>query len=486
MVWRRLSGHPATVPLGLAVVVVLQLVILNRGHLGSSASRGADAVAGSRRSDSVAETADRLRDSASLLAAAKVAFAANDSEKAVAALSAMLAREPANSSALDLYRDRLHQQFENAISERDWELAQVQIAAYDSAIRAGLIACASADQVESLWRRQEELRSWASSLEEKIVVEADDIAGKIDGSQLDALAGLEARLQDLPTARLTQRMLERLVDLSQRIAMRQNGLNTESRKDRLAKLRAQSEVANLGLTTLRELQTEAETLHSEIVEAEIRGGKDQELLTASRGLLGEIDRRLQIKSLHEMQAIADADAAQSLKQAKMLLETGRASVKEEKFQTAGEKLAEAELVLGAVDRLASVDVQLKARKLADEIRREAIAIRSQQERKYNLWAICQLEQSIADYKKAAGFFNDDEEAFKKILREKVGAIDTNHLHPATYALFTEMFQKLFSELSNEDRVEITHVIELAEKRRLTDDSISAVCPQAAPVVPKSK
>ena len=81
---------------------------------------------------------------------------------------------------------------------------------------------------------------------------------------------------------------------------------------------------------------------------------------------------------------------------------------------------------------------------------------------------------------------DDEEAFKKILREKVGAIDTNHLHPATYALFTEMFQKLFSELSNEDRVEITHVIELAEKRRLTDDSISAVCPQAAPVAPKSK
>jgi len=49
-----------------------------------------------------------------------------------------------------------------------------------------------------------------------------------------------------------------------------------------------------------------------------------------------------------------------------------------------------------------------------------------------------------------------------------------------------MFQKLFSELSNEDRVEITRVIELAEKRRLTDDSLSTECPKPVPAVPKSK
>lgn len=486
MVWQRLSGHPATVPLGLAIVVVLQIVLLGRGPLGSSASQGDDSVAGSRQSDSTNKVVDDSRNSASLLAAAKTAFDANDSEKAVATLSAVLAREPSNPDALDLYRDRLHQQFDAANSERDWELAQVQIAAYDSAIRAGLVACASPDDVESLWRRQEELRSWASSLEKKVATEANDIEAKIDGCQPDTLAGLETRLRELPTARLTQDMLGRLVALAQRITERQNGLSTEIRRARLAKLRVRAESADLDLNALRELQTESETLYSEIVEADVRGHHDQELQTASRGLLSEVDRRLQIKSLHEMQAISDADAAHSLKRAVTLLETARASVKEGKFQSAGEKLAEAELVLGAIDRLASVDAQLKARKLADEIRRDALATRSQQERKYNLWAICQLEQSIADYKKAAGIFNDDEEALKRILRDKVGAIDSNHLHPATYALFTEMFQKLFSELSNEDRVEITRVIELAEKRRLTDDSISAECPKTVPAVPKTK
>lgn len=480
---QRLSTNPATLPVGLTVVVVLQFAILIRGNPAPPTTTVTDAGNGQPKSAATSVFNKEGDESiASLIAAAKTAFAADNADKAVALLSASLARDPAHPQALDLYRDRLHQQFDTALTERDWELAQVQMAAYDSAIRAGLVACLSSEQVDGLWRRQDELRSWTSTLDEKVLAECNDIEAKVDDSQPDVLPGLEARLRDLPTARITDDTLKRMVHLTERIATRQHGLNARRRRDRLAELRDRAQATDLDLNTLRELQTEVEVLHSEIVEGGVVGDTGRELLNSSRGLLGEVDRRVQVKSIHEMQTIADTDAAQSLEKAKKLVAVAHETTKQEKFQAAGEKLAEAELVLGTVDRLASITVQLQARKLTDEIRREALAVRSQQERRYNLWAICQLEQSIADYKKASSIWNDDEVAFKKILREKVGTIDPNHLHPATHALFTEMFQKLFGELSNEDRVEITRVIELAEKRRITDDSIAADCPQAAPAI----
>jgi hypothetical protein len=158
-------------------------------------------------------------------------------------------------------------------------------------------------------------------------------------------------------------------------------------------------------------------------------------------------------------------------QARRLLTAAQADGKSGKLQPAGEKLAQAELILGSVDRLSSLEVQQKARGLSETIRHEALPIRSQQEQRYNLWAIDRLQESLADYQKALGIFLNDKEAFKRTLQDKVGVIDTQILHPATHALYQEMFQKLYGGLSNADRVEITRAIELAEKIRISDETI---------------
>lgn len=404
-----------------------------------------------------------------LVAASTSAFERNDSESAIALLSAALSKRPNDPAALNLYRERLGEQFQVALKDMDWNQAQLQIAAYDSAIRAGLVACNSTRDVEELLRRKDALKPWNSALDDKILAEIKSVKDAIGSAKAESLPGLQQRLRDLPTARASEAILQELLGISESIAQRNWALKANDLTARLKELRTQAESPQLDLQKLREIQGKAEALNVEVIDSRSDDPKAGELLTQSRTFLGELDRRLQIQSLRETQSIADADAKQILDKATKIMATANDLANAAKHQAAGEKLAEAELVLGSIDRLASLSIQKQVRKLSADIRGRAIAVRSRQERDYNLWAIEQLEKSIADYKKAVGYFRDDKEAFKKILREQVGVIDPQHLHPATYALFSEMFQKLFSELTNEERAEITKVIEETQKRRLAGD-----------------
>lgn len=385
-------------------------------------------------------------------------------------MSAALALHPNSIEALDFYGERLRIQFGKALEEGDWELAQAQIPAYEIAIRSGLACCRSIDDVEGLLKKLDDVKPLASALNDRVKSELGAISMCVEDNAVteEALEGLDARLRDLPTARIQDAVLKDLFELTNKATERRNHLRAEKLTARLSQLRTESQRTELKLASVRELQARVDQLHSEVMELRHDDGSNKKLVTETRDLRDQLDRLLQVRSLHETQTISDKDANQSLEQARRLLAKARSLAKDGKLQTAGEQLAEAELILGTVDRLSSLDVQKQVRKTADEIRREAIGLRVQQERFYNLWAIGQLEDSLADYEKALGWFKNDKEAFKKALREKVGVIDAQALHPATHALYTEMFQKLYGGLSNVERAEITKAIELADKRPLSD------------------
>ena len=409
-------------------------------------------------------------DSEQFLKAAKVAFAEDSNERGVALLSAALAKRPDFVAALDLFGERLRIQFDKAMEEADWELAQAQIPTYETAIRSGLAGCASVDDVDALLKKLHDLEPWTAALNDKVKSELAAISKSVDDKTTtdEALQGLDARLRDLPTARIHDAVLKDLFELTNKVAVRRNHLRREKLTERLAQLRTESQRTELKLATVRELITSADQLHSEVVELQPEDDNNKRFTTEVRDLRDQLDRVFQVRSLHETQTISDKDATLALEQARRLLTTGRSLANDGKLRMAGEQLAEAELTLGTVDRLSSLAVQKQARKMADEIRREAIGFRVQQERLYNLWAIGQLEDSLADYEKALGWFKNDKEAFKKALREKVGVIDAQLLHPATHALYTEMFQKLYGGLANAERAEITKAIELSDKRPLSD------------------
>ncbi|GEM_PF-6470243 len=200
----------------------------------------------------------------------------------------------------------------------------------------------------------------------------------------------------------------------------------------------------------------------------MQGAQTANVQAECHDLLSQLDQRLQVHSVRQMQSIADADARRAVDEAKAILQEVEANTHSRQLQWRGEKLAEAELHLNRIDKLCSIAIQNEARQVLEAIRRQAIAFRTQQAREYNLWAIGNLEQSIADFKRAKGWFNDNEEEFMKTLREKVGRIDPQHLHPVTYSLFAEMFQKFLSELNPDQKVKVTRAVETTERKPLSD------------------
>ena len=415
-----------------------------------------------------------------LVQAAKVAFSKQPAqeERGIALLSAALALQPHSVAGLDLYQEVLRGKYVAALEQSDWNLARTQLLILENTIQAGLADCQSETDVTQLLERLQVAKKWTTEFHTGIQRELADIQKRLEGPPVDesVLQGLRIRIETIPATGLPDPLTSQLLTLATRVAERQ--LQGEQRELQAIylQLKGRSEKADVDLSTLRELQAHAEHLLHRVLGVQSQQTFELKLIGNVRELCDQLDQFLQVRSLRAGQQLSDQEARNSLQLAQELLTKAKSSQKSRKFQAAGQSLAEAELLLGQVDRLSSLPVQKQARELGEQIAREAIGVRVQQQRMYNLWAITQLELSLADYKAAQGYFANDKEAFKKSLRERVGVIDPQLLHPATHALYTEMFQRLYSGLDNANRAEITKAIELTDKKPLSDDLVSELPP----------
>lgn len=411
-----------------------------------------------------------IRHAAPLVENARRAFSESKDDLGVALLAAGLMVTPDDEGGLDLYRRRLSTRFENALKDKEWDVAEVQIAAYDSALRDALQTTSTPEAVERLVGRREQLKDWDTQLQRALEAEIDEIQTQLQDPQADQLPGLEQRVTSIPANRLDDVVRRELAAVARELVRFQDKGRLSDFQNRLANLESRAKAETALTNDLRILQVEAERLHADVVEYDLDGGDAEGLLGRCRSLLAQLDQRLQVRSVREMQMIADVEGRQALEAARVLYGEAQEfrSDRNRTWQSAGEKLVAAELQLARIDRLASLALMEETRALAETIKKDSLVYRANQQRRYNLWAIQQLEESIGDFRKAQGILNDNEDAFMEILENKIGQIDPQHLHPVTHSLFSEMYQKLIAELDNDSRVEITRAIESADRKPLSD------------------
>ncbi|MCE9604659.1 MAG: hypothetical protein K8U03_07115 [Planctomycetia bacterium] len=407
-----------------------------------------------------------------LVLKAELEFSQGHDAPAITLLSAALLADPDNDQALDAYRNRLRAKFDAGLKEHDWDLCELQVAAYDAVVRSALRGAVSAEDVQSIIQRQDEVARWENEAAQKqseiIAHELDTLEKEVSSASRNQLELLNKRLRLISPDNLSDALRDRLTALALVIVeMEQKSLRLELQVE-FDGLEKSAKKEDLATSKLHELRIQGEYLNGKIVEAKLQGSDLTAEQAACQGLLAQLERRIQVLSIRQMQTIADADAKKAIAEARSILELIDKDTSIKTGHARGRKLAEAEIGLNQIDRLCSTACQIEANQLLEEIRRRAIAQRTQQTRDYNLWAIKMLEESIGDYAKAKGWFNDDEEAFKKVLGEKVGRIDPQLLHPVTYSLFADMFQKFLSELSSSDKVAVTRVVEEMQRRPLSD------------------
>lgn len=451
------------------VVVVLQIAVLIRfkspPHPSSFGSR--NVLSQTDRPE--AQPDNRV---SPLVTEAESAFQGGKDQFGIALLTAALNNDPDNGRAIEVYQTRLRQRFEKALDDQDWESAELQVAAYDATIHGAFRGAATKEDVQALVERQEQVARWEQQLSDErecfLRQEIAAITQQTAAADETTISNLDARLRQLPTQGLDDELVGELAALALHIERRHQIARLDSLKAQLAKLTAASANPKTGMSELRELRIQSEQLSAQIVEARVQGAEDIKLQAACQDLLTQLDQRLQVSALRQMQTIADADAKNAIDEARRKLDVLQQKNKSESRQHFGETLAAAERLLLRIDRLCSTGIQDEAHGLLECIRAQVVILRTEQLREYNLWAIGVLEESIADYKKAKGILDDDEQAFMTALREKIGRIDPQHLHPVTHSLFAEMFQKLLSELDPDQKIAATRAVESAERRPLSD------------------
>lgn len=411
---------------------------------------------------------------AAFVVEARRAFSHHEDEEGVAFLAAAMTAEPANAEALDLYCVRVDARYRAALDVKDWAAAEVQIAAYDSAVRAGLKGVRAVEDVRALLARQKRVQDWedelASSRDNHAKAVAQRVIDKLAAADLPLVLVFDAELKELAMASLGDKAKTLVANAATRLEARRPGLERTALEAELDSVRGDAAQAGIKPSKLRELSICCQQLRARLGEA--RYAVNLAPLQADcEAVISEIDQRLQVLSIRQMQQIADVDAKRAIEKATAKLDEIAADqqiYQYRYYQWRGEKLAEAEVALSAVDRLCSEEMQRESRRYLEGIRRDAVTYRIGQQREYNLWAIRVLEAASSEFDAARGIIWSDKEALKRIISDRLGEIDAQHLHPVTHALFTEMYQKILAQLSNDLKVEVTRHVELKTKKPIAD------------------
>ena len=369
------------------------------------------------------------RDLAPLREKAEQAFNAGKDDVAFAYVAAIVASDPADQEMLQLLEAQTQKAVANASDGGAEKLAEAEsrLALYGELIKSAMASSRSVNDVQRLLEAEQRLLSLAEKISDKRSDAVDD-----------SIAQIEKQIADL--------------------------------KQQATQANSEVAVRELSLKVQRTLDTVFDTL------SEAEHVQSTDALVAR---LQEIDAQLQTKlettNVNVMREVADRQTNDVIKRLTAILgevETQRKSkiAKSTKvtWQSLGRKLVRAELIASGAHPMASSPIQERVATAMTKLRRASVAIRAAQQSSYNDWAIGQIKLAVKNYQDNKGTFNDDEAKFLKTIRSELGSINPQYLHPAVSTLFSEVHQKLISELSLAQQIQATEAVEATSKRSLEE------------------
>ena len=352
--------------------------------------------------------------------AASGAFAEGDEDSGYAYLAAAAARDPSSPDVLSLLLER----GKVAVEDGNADEADIRLATLRSVLDAGIVSAMDPATVDRLM-----------ATEKKLAELSEQSATPASGTS----PSLEERLATLETA--------------------------SSSDDE----ETQTETAlRVALATSERLVEEAI-----IASSEDQGSEADEVLARAETLRDQLGERLEVLHVHRLTAEADTQTRKAASQIKdVVSEVQRsldASPREATWEAMRTQLqTQSAGQLSRMHPLSSADATEEFAAAAQDLARLLAKVQAGQSRAYNQWAIDQLQTARDEYAEKQGFFNDDETAFRSILIETLGPIDTAVLHPAVGVLYGDLYQTILSELSVADKVRVTRGIEAKTKRGLAD------------------
>lgn len=409
------------------------------------------------------------------IAAAAKAFESEDIDRGTALIAAALVQAPGNLDALRVYEKVLKQRLDTAIANADWDAAGIQVAAYDQIIRDGLRGARSVADVDKLLAFSRRVDDWGAQIDQAQAAAVREVLAlvKQDLQQPNPnYESLAATLIELPLDQLPEDLAEEVAAVSTAISAARARSRLERMKTDIESLQAEARAPALSPIALQALRARADALLSEWFSNQAANAAlTAEPLESLREIISQLDERLQVDAIRRVQTIADADAIQLVEHAKQLLlnATKPESQKDSPtFQQRGELLAQAEVLLSRVDQLCSAQVRQDTQILLQQLRKHAVVYRVLQQKAYNQWAVAVLEEALALYQDGKGWVYDNEGRFRRVLRDKVGQIDPSLLHPAVYALYSDMFHRLMKELVPKQQAVITADILKSKHKELSE------------------
>ena len=374
------------------------------------------------------------RDLAPLREKAKQAFNDGKDDVAFAYVAAIVASDPADQEMLQLLEAQTEKAVASAIDGDVEKFAEAEsrLALYGELIKSAMASGRSVKDVERLL-----------DAEQRLISLAEKISDKRSGAVNASIAQIEKQIAQL--------------------------------KQEAAQATSEVEVRELSLKVQRTLDTMFDTLS----DAEQSDAEHVQSTDALIARLQEIDTELQTKletaNVNVMREVADRQTNDVIKRMTAILgevETQRKSKMAKPtnvtWQSLGRKLVKAELIASGVHPMASSPIQERVSTAMTRLRRTSVAIRAAQQSSYNDWAIGQIKRAVKNYQDNKGTFNDDEAKFLKTIRSELGSINPQYLHPAVSTLFSEVHQKLISELSLAQQIQATEAVEATSKRSLEE------------------
>ncbi|MCA9052621.1 MAG: hypothetical protein KDA75_02235 [Planctomycetaceae bacterium] len=360
-------------------------------------------------------------DSQALLERAGAEFEAGNDDAGYTFLAAALVSSPASPKALDMLEARARR----AVEEMTWEDAASRVSLYGQAIRTAMSEGGSVEETDALLIRERRFLDLSDKLGESPIVQAPASS-----------ASLAKRVAELEGA-------------------------------------AQKGGSEIDL---RGLVIRAERLQDQAIEAmlEAEGEEFVRLVAETETLLAHLRGQLEVHTASRLQEDADRKTREVLGEVGSLLDEV-ARVRKEKesgkqgaktWQVLGSQLVEAELLLGGVNPLSSATMRRESQEMENRLGRESVAVRASQQSAYNDWAVTQIRVAILEFKAGKGLADDDEVKFMAALSKTLGPIEPQHLHPAVSILYGEIYQKLISELDEDQKLTVTEEIERADKKSL--------------------
>lgn len=405
-----------------------------------------------------------------------------------ALLSAALANDPANASALALLEGILKKQLDTALAAQNWEDAILQCSKYGNAIQNAISGSGTVQAVDNALAHRAMLSTWLDeilaakenqankAIEDCTAMLVDD---SIAGDEMIALASrsideLELLMDDPDLAPLQGDIrAAREQCIARRFNVVLDAINADHAQilNKLDTTRDSASLIILG----ESLDSLADDL-AEVFDDAVGAADRLRLAHETEDAIGEtrkrLQRALQLVLSEEGEKAADNRASVHLRNALLRFNDVVTVLWVKKglpWQKILDELGQVEQDLSRIQPGISAKLQDQVFGLRRSVLTRVAEARAGQLVNYNKWAIRLIEEVRADCVKALNESGEAEDQGIVDALVKLGRIDMTAIHPAVSVLYNEVFGKYYAEIDDKYKPDLLTRLVTEEKRPASTD-----------------